>query len=108
MALVTSPVVPRRPNFAILGAPKGRTTALSEYLRDHPRVFVSRPKEPHCFCDDWDYYCAPGERSEEHYLRLFDAADDEHLAVGEASVWYLYSTTAARNLAAFDPAMRVI
>jgi hypothetical protein len=106
--VLTSPVVPRRPNFAILGAPKCGTTALSEYLRDHPRVFVSRPKEPHYFCDDWDYYYAPGERTEEHYLRLFEGAGHEHLAVGEASVWYLYSTTAARNLAAFDPAMRVI
>ena len=108
MALVTSPVVPRRPNFVILGAPKCGTTALSEYLRDHPQVFVSRPKEPHYFCDDWDYYYAPGQRTEEHYLRLFDAAGDEHLAVGEASVWYLYSETAARNIAAFDPAMRAI
>ena len=71
-------------------------------------MFVSRPKEPHYFCDDWDYYYAPGERSEEHYLRLFDDATDDHLAVGEASVWYLYSATAARNIAAFDPAMRVI
>jgi hypothetical protein len=108
MALVISPVVSRRPNFVILGAPKCGTTALSEYLRDHPQVFVSRPKEPHYFCDDWDYYYAPGQRTEEHYLRLFDDATDAHLAVGEASVWYLYSTTAARNIAAFDPAMRVI
>ena len=69
--------MPRRPNFVILGAPKCGTTALSEYLRDHPQVFVSRPKEPHYFCDEWDYYYAPGERSEEHYLRLFADADDE-------------------------------
>lgn len=97
-----------RPNFVILGAPKCGTTALSEYLRDHPAVFVSRPKEPHYFCDDFDYYYAPGERTLEHYLRLFDGAGPEHLAVGEASVWYLHSATAARNLAAFDPAIRVI
>jgi hypothetical protein len=100
--------VSRRPNFVVLGAPKCGTTALSEYLRDHPQVFVSRPKEPHYFCDDFDYYYAPGERTEEHYLRLFDAADESHLAIGEASVWYLYSRTAARNIEAFDPGMRVI
>jgi hypothetical protein len=100
--------VPRRPNFVILGAPKCGTTALSEYLREHPRVFVSRPKEPHYFCDDFDYYYAPGERTEEHYLHLFDAADESHLAVGEASVWYLCSATAARNIEAFDRGMRVI
>lgn len=98
----------RRPNFFILGAPKCGTTALSAYLRDHPRVFVSQPKEPHYFCGDFDYYYAPGERSEEHYLRLFEEATDGHVAVGEASVWYLYSSDAARNIAAFDPASRVV
>lgn len=98
----------RRPDFFILGAPKCGTTALSEYLRRHPRVFVSTPKEPHYFSDDFDYYYAPGERSEEHYLRLFDEADASHLAVGEASVWYLYSEAAARNIMAFDPTARVV
>ena len=72
--LLVSPPVPRRPDFFILGAPKCGTTALSEYLRQHPRVFVSRPKEPHYFCADFDYYYAPGQRSEEHYLRLFAEA----------------------------------
>ena len=98
----------RRPDFFILGAPKCGTTALSEYLRQHERVFVSTPKEPHYFCDDFDYYYAPGQRTEEHYLRLFDEAGDAHLAVGEASVWYLYSPTAAREIMEFDPAARVI
>lgn len=98
----------RRPNFFILGAPKCGTTALSEYLREHPRVFMSMPKEPHFFCTDFDYYFAPGERTEEHYLGLFAEAGDEHLAIGEASVWYLYSRTAAANIAAFDPEARVI
>ncbi len=98
----------RRPNFFILGAPKCGTTAISEYLRQHERVFVSTPKEPHYFCEDFDYYYAPGERSLDHYLRLYDAADARHLAVGEASVWYLYSQTAAREIMRFDPDARVI
>ena len=102
-----SRAVARRPNFFILGAPKCGTTALSEYLRQHERVFVSTPKEPHYFCEDFDYYYAPGQRTEEHYLRLFADASDEP-AVGEASVWYLYSRTAARNIMEFDPAARVI
>ncbi len=106
--LLVSPAVPRRPDFFILGAPKCGTTALSEYLRRHPRVFVSRPKEPHYFCRDFDYYYAPGQRTEQHYLGLFAEADESHLAVGEASVWYLYSEDAARNIAEFDAAARVI
>ncbi|HMM49307.1 MAG TPA: sulfotransferase [Miltoncostaeaceae bacterium] len=98
----------RQPNFFILGAPKCGTTALAEYLRQHPRVFMSTPKEPHYFCDDFDYYYAPGQRSLDHYLRLFEDADERHLAVGEASVWYLYSQTAAANIAAFAPEARAI
>lgn len=100
--------MPRRPDFFILGAPKCGTTALSEYLRGHPRVFVSQPKEPHYFCTDFDYYYAPGQRTEAHYLRLFEGADERHLAAGEASVWYLYSRDAARNIRAFDPGARAI
>ena len=106
--VLVSRAVSRRPDFFILGAPKCGTTALSEYLRRHERIFVSTPKEPHYFCDDFDYYYAPGQRTEEHYLRLFEEAGDAHLAVGEASVWYLYSHTAARRIMEFDPAARVI
>ena len=98
----------RHPYFFILGAPKCGTTALSEYLRQHPRVFMSTPKEPHYFCDDFDYYYAPGRRTLEHYLHLFDDADPSYLAVGEASVWYLYSATAAANIAAFAPRARTV
>ena len=75
--MLVSRAVSRRPDFFILGAPKCGTTALSEYLRQHERIFVSTPKEPHYFCDDFDYYYAPGQRTEEHYLRLFDEAGDD-------------------------------
>ena len=98
----------RRPNFFILGAPKCGTTALSEYLRAHPNVFMSMPKEPHFFCTDFDYYYAPGQRTEDHYLRLFADAGEQHTALGEASVWYLYSATAAANIASFAPDARAI
>jgi Sulfotransferase domain len=97
-----------RPNFFIVGAPKCGTTALSEYLRGHPRVFVSRPKEPHFFGRDLDYYFAPGQATLEHYLALFDGAGDEHLAVGEASVWYLYSRTALAEIREFAPEARIV
>lgn len=97
-----------RPNFFIVGAPKCGTTALSEYLREHPAVFMSRPKEPHFFSRDYPYYYAPGEESLDHYLRLFEAAQAEHRAVGEASVWYLYSREALPAIREFDPDARII
>lgn len=91
-----------------MGAPKCGTTALSEYLRGHRQVFMSQPKEPHFFGADLDYYYAPGRATLPHYLRLFEAAGPEHRAVGEASVWYLYSGRAASEIRAFAPEARAI
>lgn len=81
----------KMPNFFIVGAPKAGTTAVSQYLSEHPEVFFSNPKEPHHFCTDLNY----GDfKDKSEYEALFKDADEKHLAVGEASVWYLYSETA--------------
>ena len=71
----------RKPNLFIIGAPKCGTTALSEYLREHPAVFVTQPKEPHFFSKDFPYYYSPGHATLDHYLRLYEDAGPEHLAV---------------------------
>jgi len=99
-----------RPNFFLVGAPKCGTTALYEQLSAHPQVFVSRPKEPHYFAHDlpgWNRG-APYRESLEGYLRLFRRAGPEHRAVGEGSVWYLFSAAAAPAIRAFDPGARLI
>ncbi|MEK7795603.1 MAG: sulfotransferase, partial [Candidatus Hydrogenedentota bacterium] len=76
----------KRPNFIIVGAPKCGTTALSEYLRAHPNVFVSDPKEPHYFAEDFDLLRIT--KTEAAYHQLFAKATSEHAAVGEASTGY--------------------
>ncbi|MEA3447202.1 MAG: sulfotransferase [Bacteroidota bacterium] len=43
----------KTPNFFIIGAPKCGTTALSEYLRKHPDIHFSYPKEPDYFNTDF-------------------------------------------------------
>jgi len=96
----------KNPNFFIVGAPKCGTTALSTYLENHPNIFMSRPKEPHFFADDFTAHRLI--KTHEDYSRLFSKAGKEHLAVGEASVWYLYSSTAARNIYHFDKNARII
>ncbi len=98
----------KQPNFFIVGAPKCGTTALSEYLRQHPRAFVTQPKEPHFFSRDFPYYYAPGQATLEHYLQLYDPVPDDALAVGEASVWYLYSQAAVPAIHDFAPEARII
>ena len=96
----------RKPDFFIVGAPKCGTTALSRYLREHPNVFLSVPKEPHHFNTDHPRYRS--FTTVEAYAALFEGATDEHTAVGEASTWYLYSHAAAAAIHAFDPNARMI
>jgi hypothetical protein len=97
----------KRPNFFIVGAGRSGTTALWRYLREHPRVFMPRVKEPRFFADDM-----PGLMNRvaalEDYLALFKDATDEHVAVGEASPQYLYSKTAIRKIRDFAPDARLV
>lgn len=94
------------PNFFIVGAPKSGTTSLEEYLADHPQVFMCPRKEPNFFSSDFPTHRLAKTLPE--YLALFAKARPEHRAIGEASVWYLYSQAAAAEIHAFDPNARII
>ncbi len=106
-----------KPNFFIVGAAKCGTTSLHEYLRHHPEVFMcagtsplvtsKTVKEPYYFGRDLeiaDYWTI---RDRDQYLSLFAEAGDAK-RVGEASVWSLLSTQAAREIKAFDPDAKII
>lgn len=100
----------KKPDFFIVGAPKCGTTSLSEYLKQHPQIFISEPKEPHFFGTDLESHW--GGRFERYrdvdkYLSLFANVQDE-IRVGEASPWYLYSKQAAGEIKQFNPASRII
>jgi len=95
-----------KPNFFIVGAPKCGTTALSEYLREHPNVFMCTPKEPHYFATDMPKYRVVN--TEKEYLALFDEVTPDHLAIGEASVWYLYSKEAIKNIKKYNANSKII
>lgn len=94
------------PNFFIIGAPKSGTTALSEYLRRHPDVLFSQPKEPHYFNDDFSHRHID---LFDEYLKCFNDQDGgPKSAVGEGSVFYLYSQNAVPNILARYPDARFI
>lgn len=102
------PVSHARPNFFIVGAPRCGTTALSSYLDGHPDICFSRPKETQYFCTDM-----PGIRlmdDEGSYLsRCFGHCDPAgRAAIGEGSVWHLFSREAIGNILRFDPDARFI
>ncbi|HEY7614723.1 MAG TPA: sulfotransferase [Gemmatimonadales bacterium] len=94
------------PNFFIVGAPKCGTTALYRYLQPHPNIFMPEIKEPHFFARDLGTY--PRIKTADDYAALFAGAGEQHLRVGEASVYYLRSTVAIPAIRAFNPEARII
>lgn len=95
----------RKPDFFIVGAPKCGTLSMSQYLGQHPEVFMTHVKEPYFFGPDLGRDSPYRDR--DLYLSLFSAARDEK-RVGEASVRYLYSERAAEEIKEFDPRARII
>jgi Sulfotransferase family len=94
-----------RPDFFMVGAFKSGTTALYDYLRQHPQIFMPFHKEPLYFGDDLTRRY--GRMSRQQYLALFDDARDGQ-RVGEASAWYLYSRCAAAEIHRFAPDAQII
>jgi hypothetical protein len=84
------------PNFFILGAPKCGTTSMAAWLRAHENVHVPDLKEPEYFNTD---HKRRRVLSQKNYESLFKPAKPlKHKAVGEASVWYLYSDVAVEKI----------
>ena len=96
----------KAPNFFIIGAPKCGTTALHHYISEHQQVFVPKIKEPHFYCTDIPGY--PRLESARQYENLFRGANDRHVAVGEASVFYLYSQQAVPAILKNHPGSKII
>ncbi|HTT63241.1 MAG TPA: sulfotransferase [Bryobacteraceae bacterium] len=124
------------PNFFLVGAPKAGTTSLYHYLRQHPQIYMSPVKEPNYFASEirienvcghmrdraardaaalQEYLRGPMSEprfggmvsSWDDYLKLFQSAGAAR-AVGEASVCYLWSPTAAANIFAKVPDARIL
>ena len=96
----------KAPGLFIVGAPKSGTTALAQYLSEHPEIFISTPKEPHYFAYDLEGYRAV--KNEQEYAHLFLAAKEQETVLGEASVFYLSSETAIPAIRKFNPAARIL
>ena len=86
---------PVLPNFLIVGAPRAGTTSLYYYLKSHPEIFLSMPKEPFFLAFAGEKFSDPEKITPSlisrftDYQRLFR---DSGLfpARGEASTYYLY------------------
>jgi len=98
----------KKPNFFIIGVGKCGTTAMSEYLREHPAVFFSTPKEPHFFNTDSNKQKKASSWSEEDYLQNCFAGSGGYQAVGEGSPSYLRSEVAVSRILEFNPQAKFI
>lgn len=128
-------MAPSRPNFFLVGAPKAGTTSLYHYLNQHPQIYMSPVKEPCYFASEVrlehfspefeasarktsrqlsEYLAGPMSGADpggivedwEDYLTLFKNVTSE-TAIGEASVCYLWSPTAAANIRSRIPAAKI-
>jgi hypothetical protein len=101
----------RLPDFFIVGQPKSGTTALHTMLRRHPQIFMPENKEPWFFAAELHERTPPRPagtpRSLSEYAALFASARPEQ-RVGEASVLYLWSHTAAQAIAEVAPQARIV
>ena len=78
---------------------------MADTLAQHPDIWIPEVKEMHHFGSDINRYSYHRER--EAYLARFVGAGDEK-RVGEASVWYLYSKEAPREIKEFNPDSRAV
>lgn len=89
-----------RPTFLICGAKKAGTTALANYLREHPDVILSHPKETNFFRDHYDKGLSWLASHYDHY--------EGEPAIGEASVWNMYEPEAAHRIHETIPEARLV
>jgi hypothetical protein len=96
----------RWPDLFVAGAPRAGTSSIWSYLDQHPRIFMSRLKEPHFFSDHKPPF-VPTVSDEGVYLRLFDGAEAGQLR-GEASPTYLGDPRAPERIARVSPEARIV
>ena len=95
------------PNFFLVGAPKCGTTAMSNYLNQHPYIHMG-PKEMHFFGADLRADEASHYTRDRYLSRLNEGKHVDTRYLGEASVWYLYSQTAAYEIKEFSPSAKIL
>ena len=93
-----------RIDFIIAGAQKAGTTALFDYLQDHPQIGLSDVKEVHFFDDEAQDWASPDYSA---YHAHFDLSDHTRIW-GEATPIYLYWKNSLARIRAYNPDIRLI
>lgn len=94
-----------RIRFLVAGVQKGGTTALFDYLSEHPDLCLPACKEAHFFDDETGVDWAAPDYGPYH--ALFDGCRPGALR-GEATPIYLYWPGCLERIAAYNPGMRFV
>ena len=94
------PAVQAMPDFFIIGAQRGGTRSLYEYLSGHPDIQPARTEEVHYFSLFFD-------RGRRWFLSQFPPLGPGQIT-GEASPYYLFHPLAAERLHAVAPEAKLI
>jgi hypothetical protein len=90
--------------FLIAGVQKGGTTALFDYLRDHPQLNLAPEKEVHFFDDEAQDWSAPDYDA---FHARFAPAGPGRIS-GEATPIYTYWPDSLERIRAYNPEMKLI
>ena len=96
----------RPPNLFVVGAAKCGTTAMCEYLARHPQVYIPPEKELNFFGTDMDLRLP--RQSWEEYLQTYFSCVKDEATIGDGSVWYIYTRTAAAEIHERVPDARIV
>jgi hypothetical protein len=106
----------KMPTFLIIGAARSGTTALYQYMKQHPEIFMSERKESNFFAYENEILDCLGPGADyinnsinnlRDYKGLFEGVSGER-AVGEASPLYLYSEKAPGRIHHHIPEVKLI
>ncbi|MFN4177077.1 sulfotransferase family protein [Phenylobacterium sp.] len=92
-----------RVNFLVIGVQKAGTTALHDYLREHPDVTLPDVKEVHYFDDESQDWNRPDHSA---YHRRF--AGPDRPARGEVTPIYVYWPNSLERIRRYNPDMRLV
>lgn len=96
------------PDFFLVGAPRCGTTAITNWLKRHPQVCFSKPKEPHYFSKVEQLLPSPDVHT--HYLQAnyWHYEPELHRRLGEGSVSTLYSPEAVARILSLNAEARFV
>ena len=101
-----SPPEPRI-NFLIVGTQKGGTTALANFLSQHPEICFAPQKEVHFFDSPQFQDSASSQVWHDIYFKAFFNYQNQPL-IGEATPIYMYWPKIAQRIHRYNPSMKLI